>query len=94
MLIAVLNRNADVFSKHKADIGCCPFVEVTSENRSGPIDSDADQGLAQSLARAAKESEERDIRMTREIGRLLNDHDNTYAHTMTSLEKRLDANLT
>ena len=29
--------------------------------------------------------------MTREIGRLLNDHDNTYAHTMTSLEKRLDA---
>ena len=29
--------------------------------------------------------------MTREIERLLNDHDNTYAHTMTSLEKRLDA---
>ena len=28
--------------------------------------------------------------MTREIERLLNDHDNTYAHTMTSLEKRLD----
>ena len=23
----VLNRNADVFSKHKADIGCCNFVE-------------------------------------------------------------------
>ena len=24
---AVLNRNADVFSKHKVDIGCCNFVE-------------------------------------------------------------------
>ena len=24
---AVLNRNADVFSKHKADIGCCNFIE-------------------------------------------------------------------
>ena len=23
----LLNRNADVFSKHKADIGCCNFVE-------------------------------------------------------------------
>ena len=29
--------------------------------------------------------------MTREIQRLINDHDNTYAQTMTSLEKRLDA---
>ena len=29
--------------------------------------------------------------MTREIERLLNDHDNTYAHTITSLEKGLDA---
>ena len=26
-LRAVLTRNADVFSKHKADIGCCNFVE-------------------------------------------------------------------
>ena len=26
-LRAVLNRNADVFSKRKADIGCCNFVE-------------------------------------------------------------------
>ena len=26
-LRAVLNRNADVFSKYKADIGCCNFVE-------------------------------------------------------------------
>ena len=26
-LRAVLNRHADVFSKHKADIGCCNFVE-------------------------------------------------------------------
>ena len=29
--------------------------------------------------------------MTREIERLLNDHDNTYAHKMTRLEKKLDA---
>ena len=36
-------------------------------------------------------SEKREVRMTREIERLLNDHDNTYAHTITSLEKRLDA---
>ena len=40
---------------------------------------------------AVKESEERDSRMTREIERLLNDHDSTYAQTMTNLEKRLDA---
>ena len=26
-LRAVFNRNADVFSKHKADIGCCNFEE-------------------------------------------------------------------
>ena len=50
-----------------------------------------DQCLAESLAQATKESEEREIRMTRQIERLLNDHDNTYAHTMTSLEKTLDA---
>ena len=50
-----------------------------------------DQCLAESLAQANKESEEREARMTREIERLLNNHDNTYAHTMTSLEKRLDA---
>ena len=52
-----------------------------------------DQCLAESLAQATKESEEREVRMTREIERLLNDHDNTYAHTMTSLEKRLDVKL-
>ena len=26
-LRVVLNRNTEVFSKHKADIGCCNFVE-------------------------------------------------------------------
>ena len=36
----------------------------------------------------SKESEEREARMTREIERLLNDHDKTYAQTMTSLEER------
>ena len=50
-----------------------------------------DQCLAESFAQANKESEEREARMTREIERLLNDHDNTYAHTMTNLEVRLDA---
>ena len=50
-----------------------------------------DQCLAESLAQANKESYEREARMTREIERLLNDHDSTYAHTMTSLEKILDA---
>ena len=50
-----------------------------------------DQCLAESLAQATKESEEKEVRMTREIERLLKDHDKTYAHTMTSLEKRLDA---
>ena len=49
-----------------------------------------DQCLADSLAQATKESEEIEVRMTSEIERLLNDHDNTYAHTMTNLEKRLD----
>ena len=49
-----------------------------------------DQCLAESLSQANKESEEREARMAREIERLLNDHDNTYAHTMTSLEKRLN----
>ena len=50
-----------------------------------------DQCLVESLAQSNKESYEREARMTREIERLLNDHDSTYAHTMTSLEKRLDA---
>ena len=50
-----------------------------------------DQCLAESLAQANKESHEREARMTMEIERLLNDHDSTYARTMTSLEKRLDA---
>ena len=50
-----------------------------------------DQCLAESLAQANKESQEREARMTREIERLFNDQDSTYAHTMTSLEKRLDA---
>ena len=49
-----------------------------------------DQGLAESWANANKEPEEREARMTREIEQFLNDHDNTYAHTITSLEKRLD----
>ena len=50
-----------------------------------------DQCLAESLAQAKKASQERVARMTREIEPLLTDHDSTYAHTMTSLEKRLDA---
>ena len=34
---AVLNRNADVFSKHKADIGCCNFIEHEIELEEGAI---------------------------------------------------------
>ena len=52
---------------------------------------DTDQCLVENLSLATKKSQERDVKMTREIERLLNDHENTYAHTMTSLEKRLDA---
>ena len=48
-----------------------------------------DECLAESLAQANKESEEREARMTREIERLLNDHDSNYVHTMTSLEKKV-----
>ena len=36
-LRAVLNRNTDVFSKHKADIGCCNFVEHETELMEGAI---------------------------------------------------------
>ena len=37
LLRAVLNRNADVFSKHKADIGCCNFVEHEIEIEEGAV---------------------------------------------------------
>ena len=36
-LTAVLNRNADVFSKHKADISCCNFVEHEIEIEEGSV---------------------------------------------------------
>ena len=36
-LRAVLNRNADVFSKQKADIGCCYFVEYEIEIEEGSV---------------------------------------------------------
>ena len=36
-LRAVLNRNPDVFSKHKADIGCCNFVEHEIEIEEGSV---------------------------------------------------------
>ena len=36
-LRAVLNRNANVFSKHKADIGCCNFVEHEIQLEEGAI---------------------------------------------------------
>ena len=34
-LRAVFNRNADIFSKRKADIGCCNFVEYEIEIEEG-----------------------------------------------------------
>ena len=36
-LKAVLNRNADVCSKHKADIRCCNFVEHEIEIEEGSV---------------------------------------------------------
>ena len=36
-LRAVLNRNGDVFSKHKADIGCCNFVKHEIELEEGAV---------------------------------------------------------
>ena len=33
----MLSRNADVFSKHKADIGCCNFVEHEIEIEDGSV---------------------------------------------------------
>ena len=36
-LRAVLSRNADVFSKHKADIGCCNFLEHEIEIEEGSV---------------------------------------------------------
>ena len=36
-LRAVLSRKADVFSKHKADIGCCNFVENEIEIEEGSV---------------------------------------------------------
>ena len=33
----VLNRNADVLSKHTADIGCCNFVEHEIELEEGTV---------------------------------------------------------
>ena len=37
LLRAFLNRNADVFPKHKADIGCCNFVELEIELEEGTV---------------------------------------------------------
>ena len=37
LLRAVLNRNADVFSKHKADIGCRIFVEHVIQVEEGSV---------------------------------------------------------
>ena len=36
-LRAVLSRNADLFSKHKADMGCCNFVEHGIEIEEGSV---------------------------------------------------------
>ena len=37
LLREVLNRNADVISRHKADIGCCNFVEHDIELEEGAV---------------------------------------------------------
>ena len=37
LLREVLNRNSDVFSKHKENIGCCNFVEDEIELEEGAV---------------------------------------------------------
>ena len=37
LLREILYRNADVFSRHKADIGCCKFVEHEIELEEGSV---------------------------------------------------------
>ena len=37
LLREVLNRNADIFSRHKADIGCCNFVKHEIELEEGAV---------------------------------------------------------
>ena len=37
LLREVLNRNADVFSRHRADIGCCNFIEHEIELEEGAV---------------------------------------------------------
>ena len=66
-------------------------AKLQARSEQAQLIRNTDQCLAETLALAIKEPAESNIRMTREIERLLNDHDNTYAHTITSLEKRLDA---
>ena len=58
-LRAVLNRNADVFSKDKADIGCCNFVEHEIELEEGavPHREGARRMTAQEGARRMKRAE-------------------------------------
>ena len=36
-LRAVISRNADIFLKHKADIGCCNFIEHEIETEEGSV---------------------------------------------------------
>ena len=66
-------------------------AKLQARSEQAQVIRNIDQCLAETLALVTQELAERNSRMTREIERLLNDHDNTYAHTMTSLEKRLDA---
>ena len=44
ILRAVINRNADVFSKHKADMGCCNFVEHEIELEEGAVPHQREEG--------------------------------------------------
>ena len=68
------------------------LADAKSQARSGQAQliRNNNQCLGENLALATMESEKRDSRMTRKIERLLINHDNNYAQTMTSLYKRLD----
>ena len=65
-----------------------PNAKLQARSDQSQLIRNTDQRLAESLDLATKGSEERDSRRQE---RLLNDHDIPYAHTRTSLEKRLDA---
>ena len=57
-----------------------PDTKLQARSEQAQLIRSTDYCLADTLALATKESAERNIRMTKNIQRFLNEHDNTYAH--------------